>query len=137
MKNPSRSHRHLVIVSLITLLALAIPGRPGHSDRPMLAADAPVNLSKPGPARQGRVLQSYGKLPLAFEANQGQADARVKFLSRGAGYTLFLTGDEAVLALRGASRKSKPGSASMKGAAESSVFVLALFSAPSQPRGWT
>jgi uncharacterized protein DUF1905 len=43
-------------------------------------------------------------LPLSFEANQGQTNTRVKFLSRGAGYTLFLTGDEAVLKLRG----SKP-----------------------------
>jgi hypothetical protein len=40
-------------------------------------------------------------LPLAFEANQGQADARVQFLCRGEGYSLFLTGREAVLALRG------------------------------------
>lgn len=42
---------------------------------------------------------SYGKLPLQFEANQGQTDARVKFFSRGSGYTLFLTGDEAVFSL--------------------------------------
>ncbi len=47
-------------------------------------------------------LESYGKLPLSFEANAGQTDARVKFLSRGSGYTLFLTADEAVLSLRGA-----------------------------------
>ena len=37
----------------------------------------------------------------SFEANHGQTDARVKFLSRTGGYTLFLTGDEAVLALSG------------------------------------
>lgn len=37
---------------------------------------------------------------MAFEINQGQTDPRVKFLSRAGGYTLFLTGDEAVLALR-------------------------------------
>jgi uncharacterized protein (TIGR03437 family) len=36
---------------------------------------------------------------LSFEANQGQVDSEVKFLSRGRGYTLFLTGTEAVLAL--------------------------------------
>jgi len=36
-------------------------------------------------------------LPLSFEGNTGQADPRVKFLSRGRGYTLFLTEDEAVL----------------------------------------
>src|SRR5512142_1568997 len=38
-------------------------------------------------------------LPLSFESNQGQTDAQVKFLSRGPGYNLFLTQDEAVLAL--------------------------------------
>jgi Beta-propeller repeat len=37
---------------------------------------------------------------LSFEVNQGQTDARVKFLSRGPGYTLFLTPTEAVLSLR-------------------------------------
>lgn len=40
----------------------------------------------------------YEKLPLAFTVNQGQAEPRVKFLSTGSGYSLFLTSDEAVLA---------------------------------------
>jgi len=47
-----------------------------------------------------QVVEAYGHLPLSFEANQGQTDRRVKFLSRGSGYSLFLTGDEAVLALK-------------------------------------
>src|SRR5215469_15382613 len=46
-----------------------------------------------------RVLQHFGTLPLSFEMNQGQTDPRVKFLARGKGYTLFLTADEAVLAM--------------------------------------
>jgi len=54
---------------------------------------------------QPKLVASYGKLPLSFEANQGQTDARVRFLARGGGYTIFLTADEAVLALR----KSQPG----------------------------
>ncbi len=41
-----------------------------------------------------------GQLPLIFEANQGQADSRVKFLSRGAGYSLFLDPTGAVLAMQ-------------------------------------
>jgi hypothetical protein len=41
----------------------------------------------------------YGKLPLSFEANQGQSDPQVKFLSRGDGYSLFLTDTSAVLTL--------------------------------------
>jgi hypothetical protein len=46
-----------------------------------------------------RLVETYGKLPLSFEINQGQTDSQVKFLSRGPGYTLFLTGSEAVLSL--------------------------------------
>jgi Beta-propeller repeat len=49
---------------------------------------------------KARLLETYGKLPLRFEANQGQTDQQVKFLSRGRGYNLFLTGNEAVLELR-------------------------------------
>jgi hypothetical protein len=48
-----------------------------------------------------RVERTYLGLPLSFEANRGQTDARVKFLSRGQGYTLFLTRrGGALLALR-------------------------------------
>lgn len=43
---------------------------------------------------------NYGKLPLVFEANQGQTDAQVKFMSRGSGYNLYLTSTQAVLTLR-------------------------------------
>jgi len=48
---------------------------------------------------------AYGKLPLSFEINNGQSDPHVKFLSRGQGFNLFLTGDAAVFSLAG----SKPG----------------------------
>jgi uncharacterized repeat protein (TIGR01451 family) len=41
-----------------------------------------------------------GKLPLIFEPNQGQAEAGVKFLARGAGYSLFLDATSAVLAFQ-------------------------------------
>jgi uncharacterized repeat protein (TIGR01451 family) len=39
-------------------------------------------------------------MPLHFEPNQGQSNGQVKFTARGAGYTMFLTPMEAVLALR-------------------------------------
>ncbi len=54
-----------------------------------------------------RVQASYGKLPLGFEANQGQTAAQVKFLARGQGYTLFLTSTEAVLSLKKTSENDK------------------------------
>lgn len=50
-----------------------------------------------------RVDRDFGKVPLSFEPNQGQTDAKVQFLSRGQGYALFLTPGEAVLELQ------KPG----------------------------
>jgi hypothetical protein len=43
-------------------------------------------------------VDAYGQLPLSFEPNVGQTDPSVKFLSRAAGYTLFLTQSEAVFA---------------------------------------
>jgi hypothetical protein len=42
---------------------------------------------------------AYAQLPLAFEANQGQAAAPVDFIARGAGYTLALLPDQALVAL--------------------------------------
>ncbi len=48
---------------------------------------------------KAQLAQNYGKLPLSFEPNQGQTDPRVKFLSRGNGYSLDLTDSAAVLAL--------------------------------------
>jgi hypothetical protein len=57
-------------------------------------AGQPVSVSRPSPpdkATQARLKRAYGKLPLSFEANHGQTDARVKFLARGNGYNLFLS----------------------------------------------
>jgi hypothetical protein len=51
-------------------------------------------------------------LPLSFEANQGQTDPTVKFLSRGDGYELFLTSDSAVFRLRSSRVDSSSASSS-------------------------
>jgi hypothetical protein len=62
------------------------------------------------PVAKAQVQETYGKLPLYFEANQGQTDRLVKFLNRGRGYSLFLTPTEAVLALRSAASPSRAAS---------------------------
>lgn len=67
---------------------------------PQLNHAASTSGEAPVSAARSHVAETYGKLPLTFEANQGQSDKQVKFLSRGRGYTLFLTGNEAVLSLR-------------------------------------
>lgn len=58
-------------------------------------------------ASRPEILQNYGKLPLSFEANIGQAAPGVKYISRGNSYTMFLTGTEAVLALRSRDQKAE------------------------------
>ena len=50
----------------------------------------------------------YGKLALSFEANHGQTDAEVAFLSRGRGYGLFLTPTTAIVSMRGVASSTVP-----------------------------
>jgi hypothetical protein len=96
-----------------------------------------AQLSSPASASAAR--SSYGKLPLSFEANTGQTDARVKFLSRGNGYTLFLTKDEATVALRKSPPKLSPSNITrqLSNANESAVgetVRMRLLGANSPPR---
>ena len=72
------------------------------------ARRAEVSPARVDPAAKARVARDYGRLPLSFEANQGQSDAQVKFLSRGRGYQLFLTEDETVLSLKKSAVGSQP-----------------------------
>ena len=55
--------------------------------------------NSPASLTRERVAENYGKIPMSFEANEGQADARVKFIARGSGYNLYLMPTEAVLIL--------------------------------------
>lgn len=61
---------------------------------------------KPDAKTKARVVEDYGRLPLRFEANQGQADTEARFVSRGPGYGLFLTSKGAVLSLQKPSKGS-------------------------------
>jgi hypothetical protein len=84
-------------------------------------AASPGSSSEVDAKFQARIAEGYGKLPLSFEANHGQANARVKFLARTSGYTLFLTEDEAVLSLSGRAKKSAP-----KGAQDLDALPVSL-----------
>ena len=66
-----------------------------------VATAAARKLPDAGAVKQSsRWAEAYGKLPLSFEENQGQTAREVRYVSRGSGYELFLTPQEAVLALR-------------------------------------
>ena len=59
---------------------LGLKGRSGI--RNSLLRTPVSSQRRPDPAIQGRVIQAYSRIPLHFEANQGQADGHVNFLNR-------------------------------------------------------
>ena len=79
-----------------------------------------------GAATDARVSENYGKLPLHFEANRGQTDKDVRFLSRGLGYSLYLTAGEAVLVLAKPDAKRDANSAQAPRDANARVKSVAL-----------
>jgi len=79
------------LVFVVTLIPFSAQGTDQFSKK--------GESTEPNWATKKRISETYGKLPLHFEANQGQVDERVRFLSRGSGYNLLLTSNEAVLTL--------------------------------------
>ncbi len=95
------------------LALLAIPGA-SSARRP---AATPVNAPAPSDEVGRQLTAQLARQPLHFEANQGQAGPEVRFVARGGGYALFLTGSEAVLALqpeRRSGRQSDGGGAVLR-----------------------
>ncbi len=68
-----------------------------------------------------KIADSFGKLPLNFEPNVGQTDDSVRFVARGRGYSMFLTGNEAKLNLRSDRGKNASLGMRLDGASESPV----------------
>jgi hypothetical protein len=69
----------------------------------------PAECCSTATAFDGSGAAAYGQLPLSFEANNGQIDSHVQFLSRGHGHQLFLTPNDAVLAFRTGEAKGERG----------------------------
>ena len=126
MRQFVKHSNHLASLLLGLAVLTGCVGTQTHS--PVAVSTDKARVIAPDPAAQARVVETYGQLPLRFEANQGQTDPQVKFLSRGRGYTLFLTPSEAVMALRQPQGKpSTPGRvASRKRARPGGSFRTAL-----------
>ena len=79
---------------------------------------------------------TFAELPLIFEANAGQTDARVRFLAQGSGYRFFLTGTEAVWMLRSAEPATPPAAERSAPAASrpDTVLRMALLGANPEPQ---
>ena len=96
------------IVVLAVVAAIAVAGVGRLRTHPASEAPKPVAGAPQGPAldaeHRRQVRGSLDALPLAFEVNQGQTDPRIKYMARAGGYTLFLTANDAVFALRSSSQ---------------------------------
>jgi len=112
----------VVLGSMVALAAVAAIGIAGSASlrghRASASVKPVVAAVKQAPAlsadQRGRAQAGMGKLPLAFEANQGQTDPQVKYMARGNGYTVFLTANDTVFALQSPSGAST-GAASKHG----------------------
>jgi hypothetical protein len=78
----------------------------------------------------------YGNLPLAFEPNVGQTDARVRFLARGGGMTAFFTDTETTMVLSRPKRKPDGPAREQAGAGESQQTVVRMKLAGASQTGW-
>jgi hypothetical protein len=100
-----------VIAIVFASVAVLVAGSGHLRSHKVSAAQPVVNPLAPvrNAAQRSQVRASLDALPLAFEANQGQTDARVKYLARGNGYTVFLTGNDTVFALNASHAGSAAG----------------------------
>ena len=69
------------------------------------AGSRPTAASVQERKTQQKWLDSFEHLPMSFEVNRGQTDPQVEFVSRGSGYTLFLTKGEATFVLNATSNQ--------------------------------
>ncbi|MGH9832450.1 MAG: SBBP repeat-containing protein [Blastocatellia bacterium] len=88
--------RRFVYLLLLLAVALSVASRV----RVLKWEPSAAPLRPADETARAKAQEAYGKLPLSFEANQGQADGRIKFLSRGANYNFLLAATEATLQLR-------------------------------------
>ncbi|HEX8456242.1 MAG TPA: Calx-beta domain-containing protein [Pyrinomonadaceae bacterium] len=125
--------RHLAAVGLLVALALAsvLAARAGGDLSAFFPPAASNSLEAAGAVAVddlrtvAEAEAAYGRLPLSFEENRGQADKDVKFISRGANSDLFLTANEAVLALGRGTRGEREVHRATQGATAATAATAA------------
>lgn len=80
-------------VLLLSVVLAACGQEPALDFVPSIAVDLPQD-AQPTEIQPG--IHTLGSQPISFEANQGQTNSQVLFLSKVKGYNLYLTGNEIV-----------------------------------------
>ena len=122
--------RTVLVIGIVCLLAcfagVILVGAHKYDNSLPTAAPAPD---------KARLAEQFARLPLSFEINKGQVDQRVKFLSHGPGYDLFLTSNEAVLKVRKARAvKIEAKDDADENVSEGTVLRLKLLGANATPQ---
>lgn len=104
--------RTALFLSIAIFITLTGTGKYIFSDNPSVLSQSTNNIgdtvvvstaAEPivaGAPDGQKLAEAYGKLPIYFEPNVGQADESVRFLARGRGYSVALKDDVAVISLR-------------------------------------
>lgn len=97
-----RSLGALIVAGMYALLAIAAScalstARAAAPQTPPISPRSSQVAPADGSMLSRAAAVDYGRLPMSFEANQGQSADPVKFLAHAAGYALFLTDEEAIL----------------------------------------
>jgi len=96
-----------VLLTLISaLVGFAVP-------RPPASAATKASAVRLDGLARARLAKRYGELPLSFEANEGQADGRARFVARGRGYVALLEPGQIVLGLTPLNRSQRSASLRM------------------------
>ena len=105
MLKPSASKGRIYAICVLVIAAIAaallvVSHQPrSQQSRVAKSALSASSLSKTISPARNRLQTAYATLPLAFEPNQGQTDAQVKYMARANGYKLYLTSSEAIFTL--------------------------------------
>jgi len=105
--------KYRVSVSVILAIAIGLitswATLTGHTNSRASVKGLPASPVQQQPrTARAKLDQNYGKLPLSFELNRGQAGDSSKFIARGPGYNIFLNPTEAVLVLRSDKKGQQP-----------------------------
>jgi hypothetical protein len=98
---------YCLIASTLTLLFVPAPAALSQSTKSPEIRPKSITAQLPDAAVQARAKEVSSKMPMSFELNQGQTNEEVRFFSRVAGHTLWLTANGAVLAQRGVRKSAK------------------------------
>jgi hypothetical protein len=110
------SRRLIILIYVIILAAASVSTAAATDNAAHLGAPSVIrnvdSQTEPNNKPLDEIGRAFARLPLRFEPNLGQADARANFLARNRQYTLFLMPTEILITLNrfaGDKKSSEPG----------------------------